>query len=217
MLANIYLHYVLDTKFASLKSKTAELFRFADDFVIVTKSETELSLLRQMVDGWLKEAGLNLKESKTRLVDMRDASRSYESNFTFLGFHLHLRSFDDNPKRFWIARQPSQRARREFHAKLKEKLKPHLKMEEAQVILESTWRGWSNYFKYGNSNHIFYKMKDEIRWNLTTHYLRGKYRCTRRPRRYSTLIRKANSLIRDLRPPKLILHPPTQPSKLAAI
>ncbi len=135
MLANIYLHYVLDAKFAELHTKTAELFRFADDFVIVAKSEQELKILKKMIEGWLYEAGLNLKDTKTRLVDMRDESRSHESNFTFLGYHLHLRSFSDNRARFWIARQPSQKARQEFHHKLKEKLKPHLRMEEAQEIL----------------------------------------------------------------------------------
>jgi len=96
LLANIYLHYALDRKFAALKSSTARLFRFADDFVIACKTETELKMLNIMLVKWLREAGLKLKPSKTRLVNMENANRSHDSKFDFLGFKFHLRAHSLN-------------------------------------------------------------------------------------------------------------------------
>jgi hypothetical protein len=70
----------------------------------------------------MKEADLKLKEDKTRRVDMTNGARSHESKFDFLGFKIHLRSYRDNPNRYWIARQPSERSRKELRHRIREKI-----------------------------------------------------------------------------------------------
>ena len=77
LLANIYLHR-LDERLVEAK---LGLIRYADDFVIFAKSESEaqqaLTLAREVLEG---ELGLAMHPEKTRVV-------SVASGFEFLGFH----------------------------------------------------------------------------------------------------------------------------------
>ena len=57
------------------------LVRYADDFVILHESEEFITLLRQKADEWLKDMGLELKPSKTRICHTSEG-------FDFLGFNV---------------------------------------------------------------------------------------------------------------------------------
>jgi group II intron reverse transcriptase/maturase len=94
LLANIYLHYFLDTKFQEVygQNPRVKMFRYADDFVIMTTQRTDAGTIERYVRCWLREADLTLKEAKTRWVDMSSHKRSHASKFEFLGFKFHLRS-----------------------------------------------------------------------------------------------------------------------------
>jgi RNA-directed DNA polymerase len=97
LLANIYLHYVLDSWFASeviprLKG-AAILVRYCDDFVL--GFEDFLSALRvlEVLPKRLKRFGLSLHQQKTRFVDFRfkrpngqKHPKSQGTTFDFLGF-----------------------------------------------------------------------------------------------------------------------------------
>jgi len=183
MLANVYLHYFLDSRFEEIRRThpKTQLIRFADDFIAIAETRADLAALRRCIYVWMREAGLKLKEEKTRVVDMTNARRGYDSKFDFLGYKFHLRAYADNPNRFWIARQPSQKARQALHEKLKTKLMPQLSQAQAKLVLDQVWRGWSNYFRYGNSNRVFYKEAKIVRGLVFTYYLRRKYRRQRRP------------------------------------
>jgi RNA-directed DNA polymerase len=206
MLANIYLHYALDEKFATLKSSGAKLFRFADDFVVIAKTRGELEMLMREIQGWLSEASLNLKAEKTRLVDMTNKNRSYKSKFDFLGFKLHLRGFADNPKRFWIARQPSEKSRKSFQDKLRMMLRPQLNIIQAAEKIRELWVGWSNYFRYGNSNNILQKSLRVIRRQILV-FLRIKFRQQRRPVPWSKLLPRLERIMNLIRCPQVIPNP----------
>lgn len=77
LLANIYLH-PLDVR---MQAAGFGLVRYADDFVVFAKSESEarqaLALAQQVLQG---ELGLSLHPEKTRVV-------SVDAGFEFLGFH----------------------------------------------------------------------------------------------------------------------------------
>lgn len=199
MLANIYLHYALDIRFKKLGLKATQLFRYCDDFVIAGRNESELLSVRKHLDRWIEEAGLRLKEAKTRVVDMRNEKRSHESHFDFLGFRFHLRAFKDNPKRFWIARQPSEKARSALRDNLKTKVRANLTPGIARNVIKSVWRGWSNYFRYGNSNRIFYKELGSVR-RIVWWYLRQKFRQQRRPVAWWKLSHLEKWIMSDLKP-----------------
>ncbi|MBC8426369.1 transposase, partial [bacterium] len=75
LLANIYLHEVVDTWFETqIKPRLAgraALFRYADDFVIVFTSERDARRVLETLPKRLGRYGLSLHPDKTRLVDFR--------------------------------------------------------------------------------------------------------------------------------------------------
>jgi RNA-directed DNA polymerase len=203
LLANIYLHYSLDLKFAEWKIKDAQLVRYADDFVVMTRTKASANFLLKMIRGALKEVGLNLKEAKTRLVNMQNRYRSHDSYFNFLGFKFHLRAFKDNPNRFWIARQPSEKSRKNLTRKLKASLFPNLSQVQAKQRALEIWQGWCEYFRYSNANRVFYGQVRTVKRQLTR-YLQRKYRRQRRPVPWRVLYKWLKSLTRGIRPIRVI-------------
>jgi len=97
LLANIYLHEVLDKWFETevrpcLRS-TAFLVRFADDFVIVFEREEDARRVAAVLPKRLDRFGLRLHPEKTRLVQFRRPLRTGRptkgerpETFDFLGF-----------------------------------------------------------------------------------------------------------------------------------
>ena len=208
LLANIYLHYALDAKFKQKASKQGytKLYRFCDDFILVAKTQAQLQSARRALYAWMNEAGLKLKESKTREVDMSSHVRSRESHLDFLGYRFHLRAFKDNSKRFWIARQPSEKSRKALRSRVREKLQPTLNREEARESVHLIWRGWSGYFRYGNANRVLYREIKSVYREVWV-YLRKKYRHNRMPVRWKKLVPWGKAILRGLRPPPVIPSP----------
>jgi retron-type reverse transcriptase len=86
LLANIYLH-LFDRVFLSYcraMGVTAQLVRYADDFVILMRGGMEAT--EQKVKQILARMELKLNEEKSRVVDARDGS------FDFLGFTFSRRT-----------------------------------------------------------------------------------------------------------------------------
>lgn len=216
ILANVYLHYALDKRFEEVgAASSSRLYRYADDFIIASRSQLEIQALRRYLYIWMREAKLKLKESKTRIVDFSNHKRSHKTKLDFLGYKIHLRSFRDNPKRYWVARQPSEKSRKNLRQSLKERLKPNLSVPEARATAKLIWVGWMNYFRHGNSNRIFYKERDRIKliWNW---YLRCKYRHQRRPVPWRKLRPLSKSIRGVVRPMRVIPGPtPQQQMQLA--
>jgi len=79
LLSNIYLD-PLDHKAAE---KGYEMVRYADDFVILCRSEAEARGALEQVQQWTATAGLQLHPVKTRIVDATQAG-----GFDFLGYHF---------------------------------------------------------------------------------------------------------------------------------
>jgi RNA-directed DNA polymerase len=92
LLANIYLHEVLDVWFdrevrPRLRGK-AELVRFADDAVIIFSNEADAHRVREVLPKRFERFGLAIQEAKTRLVDFHRAGDkgNEPGSFDFLGF-----------------------------------------------------------------------------------------------------------------------------------
>ena len=215
LLANIYLHYALDQRFQKAASQEGhtQLYRYCDDFIIMSDHPGRLRTARRAVNVWMKEAGLNLKESKTREIDMSSRCRTRNSHLDFLGYRFHLRAFKDNPKRCWIARQPSEKARKAFRARLKERLHSFLSLQQAKERLEETWQGWSGYFRYGNANRVLYREIHSLR-RAVLFYLRKKFRSQRHPVPWNQLYPRGQMIWAEIKPPRVISHPLRQSASL---
>ncbi len=75
LLANVYLHYVLDTWFRQevqprLRGK-AHLIRYADDFVILFTNESDARRVMEVLPKRFDKYGLTLHPDKTRLIPFR--------------------------------------------------------------------------------------------------------------------------------------------------
>lgn len=215
LLANIYLHYALDERFmkAANPEGHTRLYRYCDDFILVSDHPGRLRSVRRAVNVWMKEAGLTLKESKTREIDMSSGRRSRDSHLDFVGFRFHLRAFKDNPKRCWIARQPSEKSRKAFRRRLKERLYSTLSLQAAKERLEETWQGWSGYFRYGNANRVLYREIHTVR-RAVLFYLRKKFRNQRHPVPWNQLLPRAQMIWAEIKPPRVIPHPLRQRASL---
>lgn len=97
ILANIYLHYVLDLWFEKkVKSKMkgfTQLIRYADDFVVLFQSGREAGVFSQMLKERLAKFGLKIAQGKSRTIEFgryvwQRAQRQGEkvATFGFLGF-----------------------------------------------------------------------------------------------------------------------------------
>lgn len=98
MLANIYLHYVLDRWFEETVKPhlagSAKLIRFADDFVIVFSNRASAIQVMEMLTERFADYGLAVHPDKTRIIDFRHPShsgrkregRTKPDTFDLLGF-----------------------------------------------------------------------------------------------------------------------------------
>ena len=66
--------------------KSPQLIRYADDFVILHDDITVVQGCREIISEWLKDMGLELKSSKTRLAHTLIRHKQEEPGFDFLGF-----------------------------------------------------------------------------------------------------------------------------------
>lgn len=89
VLANVYLHYVLDLwfEYVSKHEFSGEMYmvRYADDFVCLFQYEQEAKKFYQMLVERMKQFGLELAEDKSRIMPFGRYKGTRES-FDFLGF-----------------------------------------------------------------------------------------------------------------------------------
>ena len=103
LLANIYLHK-LDSWWS--EHGKGKLCRYADDLVVMCRSQGEALQALDEIRSVLGALGLELKESKTRIVHLREGG----SGFDFLGFHHRWVRAGTARNVTFLARWPSSRA-----------------------------------------------------------------------------------------------------------
>lgn len=129
VLANLYLN-PLDHEMAD---QGFEMVRYADDFVVLCRSQFEAEVALQTITEWVEQAGLILHPTKTKIVDSR------KSSFSFLGY-----SFRGD--RIYPRRESLEKMR----AKIKE-LTPRNRsgsMARIAIELNRTLKGWFGYFRH---------------------------------------------------------------------
>ena len=145
LLANIYLHYVLDLWFErKVKPQCrgyARLIRYADDFVVCFQSEQEARAFGEMLRERLAKFGLRIAEKKSRIIAFGryvwgQAQREGKKveTFDFLGFTHYC----DRTRKgaFKLGRKT---ASKKFRQKVKE-LNTWMKRVRNYVELKDWWR-----------------------------------------------------------------------------
>ena len=158
LLANVYLHYVLDLWVQQWRRKASQgeviYVRYADDFVAGfqyrEEAERFLSLLKQR----LEKFDLELNEEKTRLIefgrfaqrDRRRRGQRKPETFDFLGL-THICSVSRGTGKYFILRQPSKKKLRKKLDEIYQHLQRirHLPIPLQGQWLRSVFQGQLNY------------------------------------------------------------------------
>ena len=213
LLANVFLHYVLDLWMEAWRKRHARgeviIVRYADDFVIGFREETDARRCLAALRERFSQFGLELHPEKTRLIEFgryaaeRRARRGDgpPETFDFLGFtHICGRTRKGD---FAIRRISASKKLRNKLREVKDALRRNLHRDLTQVgsWLSSVYRGWCNYHAIpGNSVRL-----QQFRTALQRLWLHMLRRRTQRGRRMTW--EKFSRLSRRWLPTPRILHP----------
>src|SRR5262245_7191088 len=132
LLSNIY----LDPLDQLMAARGREMVRYADDFVILCRSQAEAEQALRETQDWTAKAGLKLHPEKTRVVDA-----TQKGGFDFLGYH-----FERGYK--WPRKKSEQ--------ELKDRVRAITKRTNGQSLcaiitqLKPILQGWYEYFKHSH-------------------------------------------------------------------
>ena len=156
VLCNVYLHR-LDRQWA--RRGTGVLCRYADDLLVMCRTEQEAEDALTALSMILAELGLELKQAKTRIVHLREGGEGFD----FLGFH-HRYVRGNTPRSqhlTFLVRWPSRQAMQHARQRVREitaRQRLLLPVEEIVLDLNQFLSGWASYFRYGNSAQYFDKI-----------------------------------------------------------
>lgn len=147
LLSNIY----LDPLDQAMARKGYEMVRYADDFVILCRSQAEAERALEEVRRWTASAGLKLHPDKTRIVDA-----TTKGGFDFLGYHFERGM-----------RWPRKKSLTKFKDAIRSKTR-RTNGQSLQAIIADvnrTLAGWLEYFKHSHRN-IFRNLDGWTRMRL---------------------------------------------------
>jgi len=158
LLANVYLHYVLDLWVQQWRKHRAEgdmiIVRYADDFVMGFQYRRQAEQFLKALQGRMQEFGLTLHPDKTRLLEFgrfaaenrKKRGQSKPETFGFLGM-THSCSRKRQTKRFLVRRKTSAKRLRAAIKKVKVTLirGRHLPVAQQGKWLCRVVRGYYNY------------------------------------------------------------------------
>lgn len=181
ILANIFLHYVIDEWFETIKKThmqgRCEQIRYADDMVFVFENANDAQRFYAVLGKRLNKFGLELHADKSGILPSgnKAAQRAAKAGkklptYTFLGFTCY---WARNRKGFWSLKYMSRRDR--FAAKLKGLrvfLWENRCVEDTDMFLKRVIKGvkgWINYHSISDNNrkvnaYLYYCERHIYRW-----------------------------------------------------
>lgn len=213
ILANVYLHYVLDLWFQKVVvprcGGKASLIRYADDFVCAFEKQEDAQRFYEVLGKRLGKFGLQLSEDKTRIIPFSGKSeRLGATSFDFLGFEYRWGRDNKGKPHVWqrTSRKSLKNSLKRFGVWCREYR--HQKIPELIKQLNAKLRGYYNYYGViGNGTGLweffYWAMKLLMKWlnrrsqrrsynweefnHLIERYGVERPRITRRPKRYDRM------------------------------
>ncbi len=195
LLINIALHgleTLIGTRFRQNKHtgfNSPRVLRYADDIVILHRDEQIVRQCQELVSGWLKERGLELKPSKTRITHTLTVPQG-PPGFAFLGFAIRhypvgkTRSAKDTRGRLLGYKTrivPSPEAIQRHIQQLRTIIKTHRHAPQEALIrlLNPVIVGWARYYARVGSAEIFQSLDNRLygmlrAWAAYRHPNKGK-------------------------------------------
>jgi group II intron reverse transcriptase/maturase len=156
LLANIFLHEFDKV----MVERGYKLVRFADDFVVMTKSKRKAKrayeVVKEIITGKLK---LELHPDKTVITN-------FGEGFVFLGFEFIN----------WRYKRPRKKSLEKFKDKVRKVTKRNQPWKVDSIIkrLNAKIYGWANYFGHGNVKMLFRRLDKWIRMRLRSYMEKKK-------------------------------------------
>jgi RNA-directed DNA polymerase len=190
LLANVVLHE-LDRFWEDYCSSLGQLIRYADDFVILCRTEGAAREALRRVGEVLTWLDLTLHPQKTRVVFLGDGRQGFD----FLGFHCRkVESWRYRGRRY-LQRWPSRQAMQGVRDRIKAITAPRYRLlEPAQPLVDELnrlLRGWGAYFRVGNASRQFQQVDDYVRQRLALFLSKKTGRRGRQWGRYSEAVYRA--------------------------
>jgi len=214
LLANIFLHYVLDLWVDQWRKQTAKgdviIVRYADDFVIGFQYRGEAERFLRELHERMAKFGLQLHPNKTRLIEF---GRFAESNrqrrgegkpetFDFLGF-THCCGKTRHGRFVIRRRSVAKRLRARLQAiKVELTRRMHRPLAEQGQWLQSVVRGWFNYHALPLNGNALETFRTQV-IRMWRHVIGRRSQKARRKWTWKRMSR----LIQRWIPPQRILHP----------
>ena len=149
------------------KVKSLTFVRYADDFVVIHKNLKVILECKKLISEWLKDIGLELKPSKTRIAHSLHPELSEDgiAGFDFLGHNVRqypagIHKSSKNGNRdilgFRTLITPSKKSCSTHQEKIKATIRKHKYSSQAKLIneLNPIIRGWCNYFKHSDAQIV---------------------------------------------------------------
>ena len=165
LLANVHLHR-LDRRWRA--EGCGKMVRYADDLVVLCHTEHDARRALEALRVILADLGLRLKQAKTRIVHLEEGG----PGFDFLGFHHRwVRGRTARSRHLcFLARWPSAQAMQHARDRIRELTHRRRLLVENEVVVQNLnrfLRGWTGYFRYGNSARHLVKIRNYALGRLT--------------------------------------------------
>lgn len=156
------------------------LIRYADDFVIIHEDINVVLGAKAVIEGFLKDIGLELKPSKTRICHTFEEHEGEQPGFDFLGFNIRQFLVNDGmsakaPKSgkilgFQTIIQPSKKAVKRHYKAISDIIDSHKAAPQKVLIqkLNPIIQGWANYYSPACSTDVFRDLNHLIYTKLTS-------------------------------------------------
>ena len=156
VLANVYLHYVLDLWFEKgikprLKGE-AYYVRYADDFLIMFQYENEARKVMQVLIPRLGKFGLEVAEEKTRILPI-GRFKGTKEDFDFLGFTFYNTKTRTGKYRVGVRTSKKKLKAKKQAAKAWLKTRLTKPVADTMKTLAAVIRGHCNYYGVNGNYH----------------------------------------------------------------
>ncbi len=145
LLCNIALHGIEDIWNETIcKTRVSQRgLRYADNLIYLIKPNENVDLLRNKIDKFLAERGLNVKASKTKLVKSTEG-------FDFLGWHFKVKTKNNK-----FISYPTSKSRYQLINKIKTTMKDtRYTLDQRLKKVKTIYTGWWNYNKFCDMRQI---------------------------------------------------------------
>lgn len=214
LIANIYLHYVLDLWVQQWRKKRARgevyIVRYADDFIVGFQYQDDGELFHHQLQKRLEHFELKLHETKTRLIEFgrfaqsnrKKAGKEKPETFSFLGF-VHICGVRRSDGYFAVHRITIAKKQRITIKRIKEEMYKRINMN---IHLHGQWlrsvvRGFYNYYGVPGNR----KSLDEFRSQICRLWLKVLRRRSHKAAKYNWF--KFQRMVRRYIPSAKNCHP----------